>query len=45
MKDTKKIPFGNLDTTDPSELEQLEKMLDEKNNDTTDTTPPKDKAS
>ena len=45
MKEMEKIPFGNLDTTDPSELEQLEKMLEEKFEHTVDTTTPKGKAS
>lgn len=45
MKDMEKIPFGNLDTNEPDELELLDKLLDEKYQQTVDTKTKNDKAS
>ena len=41
----KKAPFGNLDTNNPDELELLEKMLNEKYENSTDSKTDNGKAS
>ena len=45
MKEVKNVPFGNLDTKDPNELELLEKKLNENYENSTDSKTNKGKAS
>lgn len=45
MKKVRNVPFGNLDTKDPNELELLEKKLNEKYENSTDSKSDKGKAS
>lgn len=45
MKEVRNVPFGNLDTKDPSEMELLEKKVNEKYKNSSDYYPDNEKVS